>query len=55
MKDRIIKMCECGYRLTETVKEYAVETVKGKCTCPQCGGEATHLMHIDKRNLPDGE
>lgn len=55
MKDRIIKMCGCGYRLTETVKHYAVETIQGECECPECGEKATHFMFIDKRNLPDSE
>ncbi len=52
--ERKIKECyECGYSLTEEVKEVAEKCVVGETICPRCGKRAVHFLYVDERNLPD--
>ena len=56
MHQRTLKYCKhCNYALREECEETSVEYFKSKCECPQCGKEAVHSLHVDKRNLPSPE
>ena len=53
MRKRTIKKCECGYELTEKTKRGPSKSVEGKVTCPDCGGQASHFMYVDKENIDE--